>query len=54
MDWNVTSDVQQFLSGGAANHGWRIQDIQGGNEIVYFRTKEYFENQPLLLIGYDT
>ena len=53
MEWNVTVDVQTFLSGGVTNYGWRIVDIQGGNEIAYFRTKEYMDSQPLLLVGYD-
>jgi len=52
--WNVTGDTLMFYNSGTPNYGWRIMDTSGqDNEVSYFRTKDYIENHPLLIIGYE-
>ncbi|MDD4223854.1 MAG: chitobiase/beta-hexosaminidase C-terminal domain-containing protein [Candidatus Cloacimonetes bacterium] len=45
MDWDVTSDVQAFVNGTNANHGWKVTDLVPWNDynipISYFRSREY-------------
>ena len=52
MSWDVTADVQMFVSGTATNYGWSIMDEKywGGGNIPYakFRTKEYDSYIPYL------
>jgi len=54
MQWNVTSDVQDFITGQTENYGWIIKDEQywGGSDIplMYCNSKEYGENIPYLEI----
>jgi len=51
--WNVTGDAQMFYNNGTINNGWRIRDTSGDNKISYFRSKDYIEYHPLLIIGYE-
>jgi hypothetical protein len=54
--WNVTGDTLMFYNNGTPNYGWRIRDIDSGwnnNDISYFRSKDYIEYHPLLIIGYE-
>jgi len=55
MQWDVTSDAQDFITGQTENYGWIIKDEQywGGTGIpgMYCNSKEYGENIPYLEIG---
>jgi hypothetical protein len=53
--WNVTGDAQMFYNNSTINYGWTIQDMSGyyQNEEPYFRSKEYIEYHPHLIIGYE-
>lgn len=56
-DWDVTSDVAAFVSGAAANYGWRIiwsSNTSGTNRQVSFGTKENGNpsNRPILTVIY--
>ena len=53
--WNVTGDAQMFYNNSTINYGWTIQDMSGTwqNEEPYFRSKEYIEYHPHLIIGYE-
>ncbi len=52
--WDVTSDVQEFISGGMENYGWIIKDEQywsgSGIPLMYFCSKEYGSSLPYLEI----
>ena len=54
MQWDVTSDVQDLITGQTENYGWIIKDEQywGGAGIpdMYCNSKEYGENIPYLEI----
>jgi len=54
MQWDVTGDVQDFITGQTENYGWIIKDEQywGGSDIplMYCNSKEYGENIPYLEI----
>lgn len=56
MIWNVTEDVQDFVSGSKENYGWQIMDeIYWGEYNIpttNFRTKEYGTCSPYLEIEY--
>lgn len=55
MEWDVTSDIFDFLNGGLVNYGWKVTDDtywgKGNIPITYFRTKEYNDFIPYLEIG---
>jgi len=53
--WNVTGDTLMFYNNGTPNYGWRIKDMSGDwqNDTPYFRSKDYIEYHPLLIIGYE-
>jgi hypothetical protein len=51
MEWNVTSDVQDFIQGSQINYGWVIIDTDEGG-ISYFNSKEAGNNIPYLEIKY--
>jgi len=53
--WNVTVDTQMFYNNGTINYGWKIKDMSGDwqNETPYFRSKDYTEYHPFLIIGYE-
>ncbi|RLF31632.1 MAG: hypothetical protein DRM98_05275 [Thermoplasmata archaeon] len=52
MEWDVTSDVQDFINGEKTNYGWKITDEtywgHANIPITYFRTKEYGHCIPYL------
>jgi len=54
MSWDVTTDVQGFVSGSFSNYGWKITDENywgGGNiPVVKFQTKEHESYIPYLKI----
>ena len=54
MQWSVTGDVRDFITGQTENYGWIIKDEQywGGSGIpnMYCNSKEYGENIPYLEI----
>lgn len=54
--WNVTGDTLMFYNSSTPNYGWRIRDMDSGwdnNDISYYRSKDYIEYHPLLIIGYE-
>ena len=60
-NWDVTSDVQDFLSGAATNYGWEIKDnneTPSNNYNTLYRTREHPSNEqggvtnPYLQINY--
>ena len=55
MEWDVTSDVQDFVDGDATNYGWKITDEYYWGKynipITYFRSKEYGDYIPCLEIA---
>jgi len=55
MEWDVSSDVLDFIAGSKINYGWKLTDENyWGNvniPIVYFRSKEYGDFIPCLEIG---
>lgn len=54
MEWDVTSDVQEFIDGSIINYGWKIIDIEtNSNDLIYFYSKEYGSFIPYLEIGID-
>ena len=52
MSWDVTADVQAFVSGSTANYGWFLTDPVPWNNynipIIYFYSKENSSNKPYL------
>jgi hypothetical protein len=56
MSWDVTDDVRGFLSGARTNHGWILRDeVSWGTydiPMIYFRTKEYGEHVPCLVVSW--
>lgn len=54
MAWDVTSDVQEFVDGTAANFGWSIMDEKywggAGIPLIGFRTREYGTFVPYLQV----
>lgn len=56
MDWDVTSDVQDFVSGTSTNHGWILRDESAWGSsnipITRFRSKEYGSEPPTLVVVY--
>ena len=57
MEWNVTSDVLNFIAGNYSNYGWKIIDetYWGKPNIpkMYFWLKEHGEYIPYIEIGTD-
>ncbi|PIT92873.1 MAG: hypothetical protein COU08_00115 [Candidatus Harrisonbacteria bacterium CG10_big_fil_rev_8_21_14_0_10_42_17] len=58
-NWNVTSDVADFVSGNATNYGWRViwsSNTSGTNKRVDFGTKENItsDNRPVLSVTYTS
>jgi hypothetical protein len=55
MEWNVTSDVLNFISGNYSNYGWLVIDDNywGKANIpkMYFWCKEHNEYIPYIEIG---
>jgi len=47
MEWNVTSDVRDFVQGSQINYGWVIIDIDEGS-LPYFNSKEAGNDIPYL------
>jgi formylglycine-generating enzyme required for sulfatase activity len=41
MSWDVINDVQAFVNGNKANHGWQIMNPGSNTSMIYFRSKEY-------------
>lgn len=44
LEWNVTSDVQDFINATLTNHGWRIKDAAEDSPIAYtakFYSREF-------------
>ena len=58
MSWDVTSDVQNIITGSSNNYGWIIMDEQAYGHLniptADFRSKEYGTNIPYLEITYET
>ena len=55
VDFDVTQDVQAFVSGSAANYGWvLINEAEGGTSVARFRTRHYgiAVQRPSLIIRY--
>jgi hypothetical protein len=53
MTWNITSDVQDIVSGVKHNYGWVIIDEHtGGYPMIYFYSREYGANTPVLSINH--
>jgi hypothetical protein len=57
MDWDVTSDVQDFVDGHETNYGWEIMDTTTWREFDIpdsrFRAKEFGDYVPYLEITYS-
>ncbi len=55
MEWDVTSDVLDFISGSSVNYGWKITDENywGQSNIpqTWCRSKEYGDYTPYIEIG---
>lgn len=53
--WNATGDTLLFYDGSTPNYGWRLKDItfDWDNAKIYFRSKDYIEYHPHLIIGYE-
>jgi len=56
MQWNVTSDVQDFINNQIDNYGWKLIDPtpSGALPLIYFRSKEHTipDTHPYLEIEY--
>jgi len=57
--WDVTADVQAFVSGSATNYGWMIRDdVEGSStsRAVTFSSKEAanIPRSPQLVVNYRT
>lgn len=57
LSWDVTSDVNRFVSGTSANYGWAIQDVDENSSVdnqAAFNTREstYAEMRPVLEISF--
>jgi len=53
MEWDVTSDVQNFIDGYESNYGWKLIDnSSGSNDMTYFYSKEYGSYLPYLEIEF--
>lgn len=55
LEWNVVADVQDFLTGASANHGWRISDAAEGvatAELLQVHSREAATDLPTLVITY--
>ena len=50
MEFDVTIDVQSFISGKETNYGWKVIDSEGTPEMPYFYSKESGSNIPYLEI----
>ena len=54
MEWDVTNDVEDFVSGSYVNYGWKVTDEnywgQTGIPKTFFRTREYGSFIPYLEI----
>lgn len=57
MEWNVTTDVQNFVNGSKLNFGWKVTDENSWGwtdiPITSFRSKEYSQYIPYLEIQID-
>jgi hypothetical protein len=56
MEWDVTNDVKDFVSGSKANYGWEIKDpILSGFPMIYFYSKDFADSNfhPSLEIKYE-
>jgi hypothetical protein len=57
LEWDVTSDVQDFVSGSNTNYGWHIRNASGSYPwpMIYFRSKEYVDPNyhPQLEVEYE-
>jgi hypothetical protein len=55
MEWDVTDDIFNFISGSQSNYGWLLKDVTSWNganiPIGYFYSKEYGDYIPYLEIG---
>lgn len=53
VEWNVLGDVQDFVSGAAANNGWRLNDSAEDTTVeLIFQSGEAASGQPELVITY--
>lgn len=53
VQWDVTSDVQDFVDGTETNYGWQIMNsAASGNSMIYFRTSDYSDYHPYLEITF--
>jgi hypothetical protein len=56
MDWDVTADVQDFVSGTSTNNGWILRDeVAWGSSnipVTRFRAREYGSEPPTLVVVY--
>lgn len=53
VEWNVVSDVQDFVSGSATNDGWRLTDsAEDATVELRFESREATSGQPELVITY--
>ncbi len=57
IDWDVTSDIQNFVDGTVSNYGWKIHDSYEWDNfdipVTKFVTKEYGSYIPYLEIEYE-
>jgi hypothetical protein len=52
-EWNVLTDVQDFVSGAATNDGWRLNDSAEDTTVeLIFQSGEALSGQPELVITY--
>ena len=57
IQWNVISDVQDFVDGTRTNYGWQIINTSPtGNSMIYFRSQDYGDPdfRPYLTVEYGT
>ena len=56
IQWDVRSDVQDFVNGTKTNYGWQIMDASSKNSMIYFYPKEYTDSnyRPYLEVAYGT
>ena len=57
IQWNVRSDVRDFVNGSKTNYGWQIMDASASsNSMIYFYPKEYTDSnyRPYLEVEYGT
>lgn len=53
VEWNVTADVQDFVSGAVTNDGWRLNDSAEDAIVeLIFESREAPSGQPELVITY--